>query len=635
MPLGGDSRKEGRNRQVRDSAYAVGTLVGGGEIAYQDAVEELSEAIKSWVPVDGDPRKTRLTLVRGLADGMNQPRNAPSDDLGVWIPEPATALDIAAPAADPIEEQDGNVVDDWPEPARRLPSLPSFPTDVFPPYLRDYVDAEARATQTPPDLVAFSVLGAISTATSRRVSVRGFGDWLEPVHVWTMVALPPGERKSAVQANALRPVTLYEKAERQRLSSTLNEVELRKEIAVGRLAEAKKDATRAKKPDDRARADSDVLAAQRDVDAIDVPRLPQLMLDDVTPEAFAQALADYGRITLASAEGGVFDTFAGRYTAGTPNVDALLKAHVGEAARITRMSRQVIIDRACATLVFAVQPVVLAGLARASALRGRGLLGRFLYAVPTPAVGSRKIGPPPVPPAIAEVYRRRIVELLDGVQPAPSVDDAECPHVLSLTPAAAQRFHAWQEWLEPQLGEGGRLGSIADWASKLAGATLRIAGLLHMAEHGSSGVSDDINDAAIASAIRVAEYLIPHAKVALALTEEDEVAADARLILDWIIDRRPDEIAARDVVAHLNRITAAKQATVALDLLAQRGYLRMIAPPKVGSQGGRPQQPRWIPNPRLWTAKTASNTSKTPSEAGFAGIAGTFDGSTGAGQDVS
>ena len=53
--------------------------------------------------------------------------------------------------------------------------------------------------------------------------------------------------------------------------------------------------------------------------------------------------------------------------------------------------------------------------------------------------------------------------------------------MLYLDSGAHDIFRNFERELEPKLGEFGTLGTVGDWAGKLAGAVGRIAGLLHMA----------------------------------------------------------------------------------------------------------------------------------------------------------
>ena len=69
--------------------------------------------------------------------------------------------------------------------------------------------------------------------------------------------------------------------------------------------------------------------------------LPRLLADDATPEAIATLAAGQGgRLTIAAAEGGIFDIFAGRYTGGVKNLDVLLRGHAGDSYRVDRKGRE-------------------------------------------------------------------------------------------------------------------------------------------------------------------------------------------------------------------------------------------------------------------------------------------------------
>lgn len=570
-----------------------------------------------------------------LRSVYSRPPRDPWQDKGALIFEPRRPTQARTAAEDEIPNvglvnEEGQVldVDQCPDPVPFTTVLPAFPTDVFPPWLREFVESEAIATQTPADLAAFFAFGAISTATANRVDVEAREGWREPVHLWLLVALLPGERKSPVFRDVMEPLYRYQREERERQGPELRLLEQKHRVASARLAKAEKGAVNAADAIERSRADAEIETAQEELDKLDVPAPFQLLADDVTAEAFAIAMHAHGRITIASAEGGIFENFSGRYSKGIPNLDALLKSHGAEHITITRVSReQLLIDRACATLALAVQPIVLSGLNSQPIMRGRGLLARFLLCLPQSRVGQRSKNPPPVADHVKQTYQRRIVELLEGIQPKNDpVEDRRVPHVLTLTPAAAARLSDWAgDWLESQLGERGRLSGITDWANKLAGAAVRIAGVLHFAEHGAAdGLRETISLDTINAALRVAEYLIPHAQAALDLFDEDEATSNARTILAWITDKRPDEVSASIVQRTLNRIKSTADAEPALEILAHRNFLLPVPKPPPGPKGGHPWKPRWTPNPKLWTTESTYTTYTTASDQGCVGSVGGF-----------
>ena len=100
---------------------------------------------------------------------------------------------------------------------------------------------------------------------------------------------------------------------------------------------------------------------------------------------------------IISSEGGVFDAMTGRYDRAN-NFDVYLKAHCGDFISIDRIGRKSNhVESPRLTMALAVQPDVIQGLMGNATLRGRGLCGRFLYAVCRSKVGRRKVSPPPHP----------------------------------------------------------------------------------------------------------------------------------------------------------------------------------------------------------------------------------------------
>jgi|GEM_PF-3071927 len=84
--------------------------------------------------------------------------------------------------------------------------LPDFPTHVLPNVLREWVEAESHATQTPADLPALLALAVCSAMIARRVEVEPRPGWREPVNLFVAVLMEPGNRKSAVFADAMKPL---------------------------------------------------------------------------------------------------------------------------------------------------------------------------------------------------------------------------------------------------------------------------------------------------------------------------------------------------------------------------------------------------------------------------------------------
>ncbi|MDQ0221363.1 DUF3987 domain-containing protein [Peribacillus cavernae] len=102
-------------------------------------------------------------------------------------------------------------------------TLPPFPVHVFPRWLRNYVEGVAESTQTPVDAPGMAAISVLSTALAKQFYVRLTGEWSESLNTYTILALPPGNRKSSVFKALQEPVTHYEKEERERLAKKVSE----------------------------------------------------------------------------------------------------------------------------------------------------------------------------------------------------------------------------------------------------------------------------------------------------------------------------------------------------------------------------------------------------------------------------
>ena len=310
----------------------------------------------------------------------------------------------------------------------------------------------------------------------------------------------------------------------------------------------------------------------------------------------------------------MFDQMAGRYNqAAGPNLGVYLKGHAGDLLKVDRRGRPPeYVERPCLTIGLTVQPEVLRGLAGRPGFGGRGLLARFLYSLP-PESGR----PPPA---------RRPTRPTGGGRPlhpgAPGPGGqpdhsrpSDDPTVLTLDPQAGELLLDFERDLEPRLAAGsGDLAHLAGWAAKLAGATCRLAALLHLASHLRDGWAQPISADTFAGAIRLADYLIEHARAVFDLMGADPRIDDARWLLDWIARTNRTQFSRRDAhrAAPRGRFAKATDLEPALRLLEEHGYLRRVDPePSQDPRGrGRPASPRFLVNP-LPRAAEMTETPKT------------------------
>jgi replicative DNA helicase len=460
------------------------------------------------------------------------------------------------------------------------------------------VAAVATATQTPPDLAGMLALAVLATVAAGAVEVEPRPGWREPLCLFVAVGMDAGTRKSSVFTALTRPVADFERDQAAAALPGITETAVLRRIADQAAATA--EAAAGKAPagqQEQARAEAITRAAQ--AANLVVPPIPRWLVDDATPEALAGLLATYGRIALLSPEGDVFDQMAGRYNQSAgPNLGVYLKGHAGDLLKVDRRGRPPeYVERPCLTIGLAVQPEVLRGLAGRPGFGGRGLLARFLYSLPASLVGRRQPGAPSVPTAVADRYAWELQALAASLDD-PAADDG--PAVLTLDPKAAELLLAFEGNLEPRLAAGtGDLAHLAGWAAKLAGATCRLAGLLHLAGHLRNGWARPISADSFAAAFRLASYLIEHARAVFDLMGADPRTDLARWLLNWIASTNQVQFSRRDAhrAAPRGRFPKATDLDPALALLEEHGWLRRVDADAPGPKGGRPPSPRFLVNP--------------------------------------
>ncbi|MFI6084591.1 DUF3987 domain-containing protein [Streptomyces sp. NPDC051217] len=476
----------------------------------------------------------------------------------------------------------------WPDPiplGTHAP-LPTFPVDALTPWVAEHVAAVAEFTQTPPDLAATMALAAVATAAGGRVQVEVRPGWREQSNLYLVCAMPPASRKSDVFAAMTEPIYDVERQLQEESRASIIEAETAKEAA---LAEAEGLMAKARKPGDsidRAALVAEASAAKLLAEEIRVPPRPRLTVSgDITPEPLAQQLAVHRCLAALSPEGDLFDIIAGRYSA-KPNLGVFLQAHKGERLQTDRITReQPSIDKPALTIGITPQPAVLQDLASTPGARDRGLLARFLYALPPSNLGYRKTRTAPVPAQVAQRYHGRLTRLLLTFYALPE------PVTVTLTPSADRAVEALQDKLEASLRPDQPLAHLPDWAGKLVGHTARVALLLHLSDRvASDGWGRPVGETTIDRAAEITAYYTQHALAVFDLIASDPATDAAQTILDWL--RRPrtngtwrTAIKRRDAVAASRRFRSVAQVEPALSLLEAHGYLRTDEPHRTGRVG--------------------------------------------------
>jgi replicative DNA helicase len=488
-------------------------------------------------------------------------------------------------------------------------SLPPFPLDIFPPWLREYCEAVTETMQTPPDLAGMLALSVLSAACGGLVEVRAKPGWDEPVNVYTVAGLPPGTGKSPVFRAMTMPISMYERQQLEKVEKDIMDAEARRDVLEQRIRNAKSKAGKAPSEHALRQAYNEIDELNDEMRQLFVPVRPKLIVDDATPESVASILAEQGgRLAVLSSEGDIFAIMAGRYSAGAPNIGVYKKGHAGDELRVDRKNRSEIVRRPAITMGITTQPEVMRTFGQNAIFRSEGLLARFFYALPKSLIGNRKADTDPIPDHIRSTYYHRILTLLENVNSRYSrntrneesdngnnrkniyIDNSIYIYYVNLSNTSRDLFLSYKAWTETRLGVHGDLHTVVDWGNKLPGAVLRVAGLLHMAQvaaynsYNPQNSESEIDDATMQRAIRFADYLIPHAQAAYAEIGADPSVEGARSVLRWIEKTGLRSFAKQECYQGCKgTLKRADDLNPVLSLLCDHGYLREIeAPERIG-----------------------------------------------------
>jgi hypothetical protein len=405
---------------------------------------------------------------------------------------------------------------------------PEIAANLLPQPFNEFAAALANATETPAALSVMSILGVIAVAATKRFKVSPKEGWQEPVNIYTLIALPPANHKSLVLKSCMLPLIEWEQEQ-----ATLYADEIKRQNSERKTQEKLIDSLRKKVSKEK-----NCAARQKLMDEINTMEfnlttpavLPVLFANDTTTEALANHTFEQGgRFAIFSDEGGITETLAGLYSNGHANVDILLKGIDGGDLRVYRKDRHFHLNPFL-TIVLTVQPNIIQKVATKNAFNGNGLLERFLYVLPKSKLGYRTHDKPAVPAALQVRFNQRIKALLNIN--SLHENHIEQTRLLTLSAQAFKIWHDFQTSIESKLRPNGELALCQGWGGKLAGFTLRLAALLHIAEHADQLLV--ISESAMHSAVTLANLLIQHAIAAYSLMGIDQPTEDAKEVFQWI-----------------------------------------------------------------------------------------------------
>jgi hypothetical protein len=470
----------------------------------------------------------------------------------------------------------------WPEPmSLGIPNPTALPRDTVPGSLGAMACAAADESEVPFEFPALLGLATVATAGQGKYVVEINPGYFEELSLWVSPAMESGTRKTTVLNRMIAPLREWEEMQFQRMQPEIKRATAQRKNQEQIIFNKRARLGRTQSDENLV---AELIRLESQLPAI--PTAPRVIVEDFTPEALVRLLDENeGRIGLFSDEGGFFDIAAGRYS-NRPNFDAMVKAYSGSSLRVDRVSRpSVYIRKPLLSIGISPQPFVLQSLQKYPEFRHRGLLPRFLFALPESPIGYRTLKPKPIPHSVESAYEAMLRNLLDA-QPDLDPDQNIQARRLRISDEAGRILHDFAVYVEVAMREGEKLCRLQDWGSRLKGTVARVAGLYHLAE----GYVDDrtISPDTMGHAIATGHVLISHALSSFGLLAANPAMDNARRVVSWISKNGRTIVTANEIFSGLQWVFSTRtNLSPVLALLEDHQYIR---PTILPARRGRPSQ---------------------------------------------
>lgn len=446
-----------------------------------------------------------------------------------------------------------------------------FPVDALPPVLKDAALAIHEKTMAPLAICGQSVLATATLAVQSHADVLLPPGFKKPLSSYFVSIAETGERKSAVDSEAMRPIREHEK---------MLDVQYRLDMKVHRNAHDAWEAARSKATKGDRKKPSDIESILAGLgDEPEKPLLPMLTCSEPTFEGLCRLYVE-GQPSLGifSAEGGQFIGGHGMSKEKKLGMaTSLSDLWDGEPVKRVRAGdgiSQLLGRRLSSHLQM--QPVVAEMLVSDDMLQGQGYLSRTLVVAPLSTSGTRFSEPANARPTLElDVYCERIKELLN--LPLPLAKDTRNelePRELVFSEKARLAWYDFYNRIEAKVGAEGEYEPIKGLANKLPEHASRLAAVMALVEDEHC---TEINEHHFMAGVQLALH---YASEALRLYGASKVPADIQLaqrVLSWLQNHwKKALVSLTDIYKNTNYARTAKTARVAVDVLVEHGWLKPV-----------------------------------------------------------
>lgn len=464
-----------------------------------------------------------------------------------------------------------------PIPLPEKPATLVYPVEALGPIIGEAAKAITQHVQVPLGIAAQALLAAAALVAQPHVNVARGKIGTGPVSLYCLSVAESGDRKSATDRLALKPVREFEearrveqKAELKRYHSNLAAWEARANSI--KLSFKPKGAKAMSESDEQRMA---AVLMEHETKKPTPPPRASITFAEPTPEAiwrhFQQGLAGAGLFSDEAIS--FFNGHGMTAEAKGRMIGCLSQLWDGSTLQRTRAAEGESgdMDNRRLSTHLMVQPIVSADVLADPLLLGQGFLARFLVCQEDSIAGTRflanrdpSIGAEDYP-AITN-YWSRLSELLAT---PPEIDEETGGLVLRTLDITGDAYSTWvalHDGIERQLTPGGKLVDIKAFASKAAENAARIAAVMAYVE------GEEITAEHIQRAGKLVAYYLESMAIRTGEAANDRDDIQARELLEWMTQHGGSLEA-----AHFNRLPnvyrKSSKARHLLNRLHKDGYI--------------------------------------------------------------
>lgn len=378
-----------------------------------------------------------------------------------------------------------------------------FPTDSFPPVMRDIIIETARASLVPESLAGMVALGVVSTAAGGGIAIRSMGDKTLNANLHILAIAKSGTGKGMSYSTIAKPLNESNRAELEHWkNNTAADIQSEIELTEERLKYEKNECVK----NGKSSADYKAMKSQLIKLQDELTKEPRLVAGETTEQKLGMLLSaqPHEAIGNHSAEArGLIQIILGKFS-GKSNATGetmYLAGYSGDPYSIERAGRpDISLANPCISCLFMVQPDVIQQLTSSDSMTTSGFLPRFLMADIKAELEDEPEAPHVIKADSMEQWCELIDATLDRFRGSPE------KIIIEVEPTAQQILRNDLNRIRRTGRQNGIHADLASYVARYGENLRKIALLLHVAEHAEQAHHHQVNDQTAHNACMIADW---------------------------------------------------------------------------------------------------------------------------------